>query len=1156
MTTHPPQPGSLAEAVEVRAEAVAQARELPGGRAELLQALTTLLNEIAEAENAGELLEPYTDQAGACAEEILDLCAELAREPDADLVELAGTVGAAVERYGWIDDTAQIRLVAPALRLLTGWAVTGSSGVVLECGRAAAANIDLLAEADRFDEALMHSQRLLLAYERHFATDPALFRWHLADAHGKHAHLLVCHGLKHAAVAHSERAVALALTVDLDEHDITDWLTPLLEAHIRRLRTAGDLDAARAAVERLLDVLPDPSPERARALTTVRTDLTAGEDTTAAIAAAEREIAAWQALPDQPLRLSQAFRALAGLQSREKQRDEAADTAMRALAIVEAAHAAKECGREPVAATLRQVVVLLLRAGRHTEALAHSDRELAAWRELFDAMGERNHEPWANASNNRAVALNHLDRHTESLEHSANAVAHYDLLATTRPDHRAALANALFTRHAALRDLREYVSATTCTNRMMRIYDELAEADPDDHPLERAESRQVHAGLLSAMGRHRPAMHWSARAIELFDALIERYPGKYTAQYAGALTSRLVVLQAAGEPPRALLRVSGKAADLENRLHDDDPGRRWSQRAMALTNHAICLSSAGRLREAAACSAEAVAACEDAPEGTRDARRLAECLDKHGNHLDALGRHEEALASSTRAMAVYDELLATDRNLFLADAAAVMDNHAAKLAATGRLDEAITRSRESVAMFAELAAEGLWRKAYGVALANLAHRLKAADHPDEAVEPSAHSLRLRTELAETGGPELRADLGQASLNHGHTLGLTGDTEGARHHTAEAVAILDDMVELDRPAYLALLAQAVHNLASYQDGDEAAETSRRAVELRHEQVATDRELHLPELATSLKYAVKYHDRAGQADRAEEYARTEIDVCDELPDRRARAELRQALANRLMRAGRRAEAVAPIGEAVALARALTAADRPAHVDLLRNTLSDSAWILCDGEPHAALAATTECLALSEELDGDYDLAHALDGHGSMLAELGRHAEALDHYARALPLWEAIAADGRPSAIGDVAWCRTFRSISLAALGRDTEALEESATAVTLYTGLPRMRADLAFAEQEHALRLHAVGRTEEAKESATTALARYEELTAEAPAAHRPQLANALLTAAIVGAGDPRELAGRALAAYREVRAADPGAYAAKVRAAAEFLRSLG
>ncbi|HEY1176441.1 MAG TPA: hypothetical protein VGF17_09810, partial [Phytomonospora sp.] len=202
MTTHPPQPGSLAEAVEARVEAVAHARERPGDRDGLLLALTVLLNEIAEAESAGELPEPFTDQAEACAEEILALCAELAAEPGAWLVELAGTVGATLDRCGWIDDTAQLRLAGPGLRLLTGWAVAGTSDIVLECGRASWPNIALLADDGRLDEALMHSQRLLLAYERHFATDPGLLRWHLVDAHDEHAALLERNRLRHAAVPH------------------------------------------------------------------------------------------------------------------------------------------------------------------------------------------------------------------------------------------------------------------------------------------------------------------------------------------------------------------------------------------------------------------------------------------------------------------------------------------------------------------------------------------------------------------------------------------------------------------------------------------------------------------------------------------------------------------------------------------------------------------------------------------------------------------------------------------------------------------------------------------------------------------------------------------------------------------------------------------
>jgi len=1155
VTTHPPQPGSLAEAVEARVLAVEHAREA-GGDA-LLTALTSLLTELSEVDDEADLPEPLDGRAEACAVEILDLCEELAAGPGTDLVDLAGTVGATVERYGWIADDTPVSLARRALGLLSRWADSPSSGVVLECGRAAGPNIGLLADEGHGDEAIMHSQRLLLAYERHFTLDPALFVRHVADAHDDHANLLVQAKLKHAAVAHSERAVALMSAADLDEQEILGRFARLMRAHGGRLRAIGDLDGAHAVALRLVAMLPDPSEARARTLAGIRDQLAARGDRTAAIEAGHEAASVWKALPDQEPRVSEALRAIARLQSREKLRDEAVATSMRALAVVEAAHEAGQCGAEPVAETLRQVVTYLLHAGRHGEALAHSEREIAAWRRLFDGMGTRHHEPWANANNSRAVVLNHLGRHTESLDYSACAVALYDLLAAGDDGHRASLANALFTRHATLRDLRDHVAATSCTYRMIKIYDDLAAADPDEHLLRRAEARKVHAGLLSTMGNHRRAMSWSLRALEQFDELVARFPGDYTAEYADALTSRLVVLQSAGEPPRTLLRLSERIVALEDELDAERPGGRTALHSMALTNHAICLATAGRLREAVEVAARGVEVCDPEPATPKDKRRLADCLNTYGVRLDAIGRHEEALECSTRAMAIYDELLALDRHFYLTDAAAVKDNHAAKLAAVGRLDEAIGASWESVAMFAERSAEGLAGNGYAVALANLAHRLKRADRAEEAVEPSAHALRLREELAAKGGPDLRGDLGQSHLNHGHTLALTGDAEGARNHTAEAIAILDELAETDRPSYLPRLAQAVHNLASYQEGAASAESSRRAVELREELVATDRDLYLPDLAASLRYAVKYHDRAGQAAQAETLALHEIQVVTEQGDASALADLERGFANRLMKAGRRTEAVPHVLSAVALARGLVAEDRPEHVLLLRNALSDSAWMLCDGDPQAALVATEESLALSEEFAGGtfYGLAHALDAHASTLAEVGRHDEALELYARALPLWETIAEDGRESAVADVAWCLTFRSISLAATGSAAEALEEATRAVELYTGLPRMRADLAFALQEHARRLFEVGRVDEARSAAAKALAHYESLMEEAPLVHRPYLAKAQLTAAVVGAGDARELGARAVASYGEARASDPGAYALGLLAAEEFLLSL-
>jgi hypothetical protein len=164
--------------------------------------------------------------------------------------------------------------------------------------------------------------------------------------------------------------------------------------------------------------------------------------------------------------------------------------------------------------------------------------------------------------------------------------------------------------------------------------------------------------------------------------------------------------------------------------------------------------------------------------------------------------------------------------------------------------------------------------------------------------------------------------------------------------------------------------------------------------------------------------------------------------------------EALANRLSELGeRRAEALEPAQEAVALRRALARANPDAF---------------------------------------NPDLAGSLNNLAILLSELGRRAEALDPAQEAVGLYRALARANPDAFNPDLAMSLNNLAIRLSALGRRAEALAPAQEAVALYRALARanpdaFNPDLARSLNNLAIRLSKLGRRAEALEPAQEAVA---------------------------------------------------------------------
>ncbi len=175
------------------------------------------------------------------------------------------------------------------------------------------------------------------------------------------------------------------------------------------------------------------------------------------------------------------------------------------------------------------------------------------------------------------------------------------------------------------------------------------------------------------------------------------------------------------------------------------------------------------------------------------------------------------------------------------------------------------------------------------------------------------------------------------------------------------------------------------------------------------------------------------------------------------------------------------------------------------------------LGDDFPHAQVAATAHLVTLLDALvmtdsDDKPTLARALDHYGRRLSEVDRPEEALEVTARAVQIYEQLAATNPVAYEADLARLLNGFSGRLAKVDRREEALEPSFRAVQMLERLssssPTYKPDLAESLEGYGARLLGVGRFAEALEPSERAVRIYDGLAATGPAVYKPNLAAAL------------------------------------------------
>jgi cation transport regulator ChaC len=303
---------------------------------------------------------------------------------------------------------------------------------------------------------------------------------------------------------------------------------------------------------------------------------------------------------------------------------------------------------------------------------------------------------------------------------------------------------------------------------------------------------------------------------------------------------------------------------------------------------------------------------------------------------------------------------------------------------------------------------------------------------------------------------------------------------------------------------------------------------------------------------------------------------------------RAGLLADLGFRYANAGRRAEALAPMEEAVAIYRRLADAqtgDPAAYLPDLAGSLNNLGSILSQaGRRTEALAPTEEAVTIYQGLadpnSGDPaaylpDLAGSLNNLGSILSQAGRRAEALAPTEEAVTIYQGLADpnSGDPAAyLPDLAGSLNNLGSRLSEAGRRAEALAPTEEAVAIYrrladaqTGDPAAYLpDLAGSLNNLGSRLSEAGRRAEAlapTEEAVAIRRRLADPDGGNPAAYLPDLAGSLnnLGVRFLEAGRRTEaLAPTAEAVAIRRRLADPdgGNPAAYLPSLATSLNNLG
>lgn len=596
----------------------------------------------------------------------------------------------------------------------------------------------------------------------------------------------------------------------------------------------------------------------------------------------------------------------------------------------------------------------------------------------------------------------------------ATRVTRHRLATAASPADRGRLHDLLALR---LRNAGRYDEAAAEFGEAIRIWTELAEADPAGYLPYLASARQHRGSVLAEAGRHGEALDESAAGAGLWRQLADRDPGSFGLYLVGALSSYAGSLHALERTEEALA-VAAEATALHRSLEDAirDRGNESllfeynSLYGLLYANSSNYLAGAGR-------AAEALEAAENAAAIYRRGVELkiksfvpllARTLGMLAARRRDAGQIEGALAAGEESTVLYRRLADANPAAYLLHLASAQSILVTTLSEADRHEDALVAAREAVSLWRTVAAsapaQGLPRLA--AALDNTTVVLWKLRQTGEALETAQEAVTVyRAAERAQPGPHLHG-LAFMLDQLGVFLWEFKRLQEALTVTEEAARILRTLARDDPAKYAGTLARTLDHLAlrwwPLGQTDRAVEAGREAVGL-YRRLAADDAAQLPRYADALNNLLVVQAESG--DRSDDALATGEEA---VAASRRLAEADPASLPGLARAlttlaglyavrGRTEEARAPGLEAIEIDRRLVSEHPGTHLPSLARAL----WMFAhaQGAGQEALDAVEEAAAIYAGLTAAAPALYAADLQrvGVLLTTVTEASSALPQSAR---------------------------------------------------------------------------------------------------------------------------------------------------------------
>ncbi|WP_157518811.1 tetratricopeptide repeat protein [Herbidospora mongoliensis] len=388
-----------------------------------------------------------------------------------------------------------------------------------------------------------------------------------------------------------------------------------------------------------------------------------------------------------------------------------------------------------------------------------------------------------------ADRLTAAGRYTEALAAARQAVELRRELAAVFPLFLPDLARSEMGLGACLGRLGQYEQALVATRESQRIYQALADDQPEAFQPGLAMALDHHGIWLSKSSRHHEALVVTEQAVLLYRGLPRTELGAYQVGLAQSLQNLAVQLTELGHHDRALT-ATRESIHLWRELRESQPQLYQPELALALSNLGGTLHMLRRHGEGVDAAREATACYRILVEANPAAFRpeLARALHNFGNLLSEVGRHEQALAAIREAVEIRHGLSQTRRRDFTLELAGSLDCLAAELSLLGDHDQATDVARQAVLIHREFAGSADGRPGLAGALVRLSATFSKGGADRQALFAAREAVALYRVLAAADPAAFQTQLA-ASLNSlGNRFTALGRWEAALPELEEAVEI--------------------------------------------------------------------------------------------------------------------------------------------------------------------------------------------------------------------------------------------------------------------------------------------------------------------------------------------------------------------------------